>query len=404
MNISKVEKNVHYLREVFPKTPFEKNEYLSKKYKANIFLKREDLSPVRSYKIRGAYSFIKQATEKNGLKSKFVCASAGNHAQGFAMACNKLHVHGTVFMPTTTPAQKIKMTKYFGGKYIKVVLTGDTFDDAYKASKKSLTKNDTFVPPFDHPEIIAGQATIALELLEQAKTLLKDGEKIDYLLMPVGGGGLSAGISEVFSALSPQTQLVPVEPEGAESLKTALKMGRPVELEKISTFVDGAAVKKIGTANFKVLQKFFKEKDVILSPEGRISETILEFLEYSGIVLEPAGALSSDALKAFHPKELAGKNVVCIVSGGNFDFGRLAEIKEKAQKYKGLRKYVILKLPQRPGALKEFLSILGANDDIIRFEYLKKSSKTFGSVLLGIETDKAENFRKIFSKAIYRMG
>lgn len=393
--IKKVERNTKLVRELFNTTEFKKDCFLSDNFDANIFLKREDMTPVRSYKIRGAYCFINEYHQKNinNKKLVFICASAGNHAQGFAYSCKKLKRNGKVYMPITTPKQKIEMTKYWGGDFIKVILIGDTFDDAQKEAKNEVegNKNAIFVPPFDSAEIVAGQATVAKEILDEADTQIKG--NIDYLIVPVGGGGISSGIAKYFSYLSPQTKIITVEPENANSLDVSLKNNKNTKLEKISTFVDGAAVKKIGNYNFKTLKKILKEKTII-SPEGRLSQTILDFLTHNGIILEPAGALSVDALKDKNlSKKIKGKNVVCIVTGGNFDFERLPELKEKALKYSELKKYIILRLPQRPGALKEFLNCLQNGVDISRFEYLKKSSKTFGSVLIGLEADTKENLK-----------
>ena len=387
------------MRKLFPATPLEKNEYLSKKYGANIYLKREDLTPVRSYKIRGAFHLIdlevSKASKEEKKKMKFVCASAGNHAQGFAYACNYFKVKGTVFMPVTTPQQKIGRTKDFGGRYVDIKLVGDTFDEAYAESKKFAEKEKAFyVPPFDHDEIIRATGTVSVEILNSLGA--KD---LDLIIFPVGGGGLSAGNTKYLKLASPKTDIFYAEPQGAPSLYTAIQKKKPVMLEKIDTFVDGAAVAKIGEKPFKIL----KDGKVFLCPENRISKTILDFLYYTGIVLEPAGALAIDSLEnIFSDKKLAkkykGKNIVAIVSGGNFDFARLPDLEERKLKWEGLKRYLILKLPQRPGALKEFLNLLGKDDDITRFEYLKKSAKSFGSVLLGIQTTKKENFEKIFKK------
>lgn len=386
--INKVENNTETVREIFEVTEFKRDIFLSQKFNANIFLKREDMTPVRSYKIRGAYCFMNDYHKEN-IENKdliFVCASAGNHAQGFAYSCKKLQRMGKVFMPITTPRQKIEMTKYWGGNFIKIVLIGDTFDDAQKKAKKEIknNKNIIFVPPFDNSDIVAGQATVAKEILDESKALING--NVDYLIVPVGGGGISSGIAKYFFEISPKTKIITVEPDNANSLDISLRNDENTELDKISTFVDGAAVKKIGTYNFKILRKLIKEKTIVV-PEGRLSETIIEFLTHNGIILEPAGALSVDALKDEElQKKIKGKNVVCVVTGGNFDFDRLPEIKEKSLKYSGLKKYIVLRLPQRPEALKEFLNCLQDGVDIARFEYLKKSSKTFGSVLIGLES------------------
>ena len=379
------------LRALFPPTPLQFSEYLSEIYGAQIYIKREDLTPVRSYKIRGAFHLISQLSEEEKNKG-MVCASAGNHAQGVAFACAYFQKRGKIFMPVPTPEQKIEKTKLIGKGYVDIILVGDTFDEAYKASQEVCKKEGgVFVPPFDHEKIIEGQATIGIEILASLQS------PIDYLLMPVGGGGLSAGLSTLFLERSPQTELICVEPAGAPSLKASLAAGRVVELEKIDTFVDGAAVKRIGDINYQILKSFIKN-EVLLIPENRLCKTMLDFLFYEGIILEPAGGLSIDALKDLPRDMIQGKTIVCILSGGNFDFERLPDVKERAMKYSGLKKYFILRLPQRPGALKEFLGLLEAEDDIVRFEYLKKSTNSFGSVLLGIATKDSKHFRLLFSK------
>ena len=391
MFTDKAKQTTTRLRKLFPETPLQYSEYLSEIYGAHIYIKREDLTPVRSYKIRGAFNLISQLTEAEQNKG-IVCASAGNHAQGVAFACAYFQKKGKIFMPVPTPEQKTQKTKLIGKEYVEVVLVGDTFDEAYKAAQKDCKKTGgTFVPPFDHEKIIEGQASIGIEILETLK------DPIDYVLMPVGGGGLSAGLSQVFRELSPSTELICAEPAGAPSLKTSLESGKIVELPKIDTFVDGAAVKRIGDTNYKILKQYIKN-EIILIPENRLCNTMLDFLFHEGIILEPAGGLSIDALKDLPKEEIKGKTIVCILSGGNFDFERLPDVKERAMKYSGLKKYFILRLPQRPGALKEFLGLLGTGDDIARFEYLKKSNKSFGSVLLGIETKDPANFPVLFAK------
>ncbi len=388
------------LRNIFPITPLQYNEMLSLRYGANIYLKREDLTPVRSYKIRGAFNFMNTFLKENkGENLSFVCASAGNHAQGFAFSCAYFKTQGTVFMPVTTPQQKIDKTKIFGGEFIKIELIGDIFDEALKASQTFGEKTGAvMVPPFDAPLVIQGQASIGLEILEQ---LEEKNKTLDMVLMPVGGGGLSAGLSEYFKEMSPKTELFCVETSGTPTLTVSLKEGKLTPLDSVDTFADGTAVKMIGASNFEILKKNIKNP-VQLVPENRLCQTLLEFLNQEGIVLEPSGGISIDALKNFSPESLKGKNIVCIVSGGNFDFERLPDVKERAMKYSGLKKYFVLRLPQRPGALKEFLGLLGDGDDIARFEYLKKSSRNFGSVLLGIETQKSENFPILFDKMVER--
>lgn len=381
------------LRGVMKETPLSQNVYLSDKYGANVFLKREDLAPVRSYKIRGAFNFFRKALANANPPTSFVCASAGNHAQGFAFACSHFEKNGVIFMPVTTPQQKIMKTKSFGGDYIEVRLTGDTFDDCYAAAHEYADHESALmVPPFDHADIIEGQATVGLEILEE-----KPGDEIDMIIVPVGGGGLSAGLLQVFQELSPSTEFVFVEPEGAPSLKESLRAGARISLASINNFVDGAAVGKIGAENFEKLKQQ-PHDSVHLANEDSLCETIIEMLNVEGTVLEPAGALSIEALRHMAPERVAGKNIVCVTSGGNFDFERLPEVKERALRSAGLKKFFILRLPQRPGALRDFLDILGPHDDITRFEYLKKSARNFGSVLIGIESSSKPEFEHLIQR------
>ena len=371
------------LRELFDPTPLQLNDHLSSRYGAEIWLKREDLTPVRSYKLRGAFNAMRKAIVAG--KTTFVCASAGNHAQGMAYACRHFGVKGTIFMPVTTPQQKIDKTRTFGGDAIEVRLTGDYFDRTLAAAQEfCATAGAHFLSPFDDEDVIEGQASVAVEMLEQM-----DGVP-DLVILPVGGGGLSAGITSYFTEASPNTEFLYVEPAGGASLTAALAEGAPVTLKRVNNFVDGAAVARIGARTFDRL-RHVDPAQVRLAPEDRVCITMLDMLNVEGIVLEPAGALSVDVLPSL-AERIRGKRVVCVTSGGNFDFERLPEVKERAQRYAGLKKYFILRMPQRPGALKEFLAMLGPDDDIARFEYLKKSARNFGSVLIGIETKDAGNF------------
>jgi threonine dehydratase len=376
------------LRSLFPPTPLQENDYLSKKTGARVLLKREDLTPVRSYKIRGAFTFFSRALARAGETATFVCASAGNHAQGFAFVCRHFGRRGVVFMPVTTPQQKIDKTRLFGGEFVEIRLVGDFFDDCYRAALgfAEQTKGH-MVPPFDHKDIIEGQATVVCEIAGQ----MPDGRAPDIVIVPVGGGGLSAGVVQYFRERDRAPRFVFCEPSGAPSLHDSLAAGRRLKLEKVDNFVDGAAVAEIGREPFRTL-KDFAASDVRLIPENRLCATMIEMLNVEGVVLEPAGALAIDALKDFSKKEIRGKSVVAIVSGGNFDFERLPDVKERALRFEGLKKYFILRFPQRPGALRDFLTLLGPDDDITRFEYLKKSARNFGSVLIGIETKDRRNF------------
>ena len=376
------------MRELFPATPLQLNDHLSARFGARIWLKREDLSPVRSYKIRGAFNFIRKALLENPQQNLFVCASAGNHAQGFAYVCRHFGRKGVVFMPVTTPQQKIDKTRVFGGEFIEIRLTGDFFDACYDAARDfALTEGALMAPPFDHDDIIEGQASVGCEIAAQ----LPEGEVPDLVVLPVGGGGLSAGTARYFEDRIDSDRFLLVEPAGAPSLKESLTAGHRVKLRNIDNFVDGAAVAEIGERNFEILSRF-RPDQVLTVPENAICLTMTKILNTEGIVLEPAGALSISALEALGPAQLAGKSVVAVVSGGNFDFERLPDVKERAMRDAGTKKYFILRLPQRPGALKDLLNLLGPEDDISRFEYLKKSARNFGSILIGIETRSPENF------------
>ncbi|UWU15524.1 threonine ammonia-lyase [Rhizobium sullae] len=381
------------LRTLFPATPLQLNDHLSARYGADIWLKREDLSPVRSYKIRGAFNFLRKAITEGGGERLFVCASAGNHAQGFAYVCRHFGVQGVVFMPVTTPQQKIDKTRIFGAEFITIKLYGDFFDQCYQAARDHAeAAGGVMVPPFDHADIIEGQATVAAEILQQ----LPEGRVPDMLVLPVGGGGLAAGITGYLKGSVPESAFVFTEPAGAPSLKRSIEAGEVVTLSRVDNFVDGAAVARIGDLNFAAL-KGFSAGQVMLMPENAICVTISEMLNVEGVVLEPAGALSLTAIAAMDPQAIRGKTIVAVVSGGNFDFERLPDVKERAMRHAGLKKYFILRLPQRPGALRDFLNLLGPDDDIARFEYLKKTARNFGSVLIGIETKAPENFATLIS-------
>jgi threonine dehydratase len=365
------------LENVVPSTPLIENLNLSEEFGATVLLKREDLQVVRSYKIRGAYNKISSLTDtekENGI----VCASAGNHAQGVAFSCHLLKIMGKIYMPKTTPKQKVKQVQLFGKNYVEIVLTGDTFDDAYAKSLADATENNkAFIHPFDDVEVIAGQGTVGLEILDTYK------EPIDYVFVPIGGGGLASGLSTVFKQLSPTTKIIGVEPLGAPSMKTSIANHKNTALDTIDKFVDGAAVKQVGDLTFDICQKNLD--DIILVPEGKVCTTILRLYNEEAMVVEPAGALTIAALD-FYKEELKGKTVVCIVSGSNNDIERTAEIKERSLLYEGLMHYFMIQFPQRPGALKEFVNdILGPDDDITYFQFAKKNSREVGSVVVGLE-------------------
>lgn len=378
------------MRALFKRTPLHKNEHLSELYGAEIYLKREDTTPVRSYKLRGAFNAMRKVLAAAEDAPHFVCASAGNHAQGVAFMCRSLGVKGTIFMPVTTPEQKISKTQTFGGDMVTVRLIGDYFDDTLANAQTYCEQvQGHFLSPFDDDDVIEGQATVAAEIEQQMKVLP------DRIIMPVGGGGLSSGVVSYFEDACAYTL---VEPEGGACLNAALGAGEPVRLPAVNTFADGAAVARIGERPFKCLSHIDR-KDSLTIAEDRLCITMMEFLNVEGIVLEPAGALSIDALRDV-ADQIKGQTVVCVTSGGNFDFERLPEVKERALRYSGLKKYFVLRMPQRPGALKDFLGMLGPDDDITRFEYLKKSARNFGSVLIGIKTSAPENFEVLYKQLV----
>lgn len=374
------------LKSVVLKTPLQYHRKLSEKFKAEIYLKREDLQIVRSYKLRGAYNLIQSLSKDERVKG-VVCASAGNHAQGVAYSCRQLDIKGIIYMPTITPKQKINQVRMFGGDKIEIVLTGDTFDECQADALEFSKGNDRiFIPPFDHLKVIEGQGTVAKEILDEITG-------IDYIFIPIGGGGLCAGVGEYFRIHSPKTKIIGVEPSGAPSMKEALKAGKPVKLEKIQRFVDGASVQKVGDITFGFCKNFIH--DMLLVPEGKVSSTILQLYNEDAVVAEPAGALSIAALDQYK-KQLVGKKVVCILSGGNNDIDRMQEIKERSLLYEGLKHYFIVRFAQRPGALKEFVNnILGPSDDIVRFEFIQKHNKETGPALIGIEVKSREDFHAL---------
>ncbi|MEW7277065.1 threonine ammonia-lyase [Aquimarina sp. 2201CG1-2-11] len=372
-----IQKAVSTIKDVAMVTPLTNSIRYSQRYTANVLLKREDLQRVRSYKIRGAFNKISSLSPEQ-LKNGVVCASAGNHAQGVAFSCNHLGIEGTIFMPSVTPKQKIAQTQMFGGKYVNIILEGDTFDDASRAAMQVCKEEKkTFVHPFDDPKIIEGQGTIGLEIFKQVDV------PIDYIFVPVGGGGLASGVCAAIKALSPKTKIIGVEPEGAPTMYTSIKNNKNTEILDIDKFIDGAAVQKVGTLNFDICNTYLD--DMITVPEGLVCQTILELYNRDAIVVEPAGALTLAALE-YYKDEIKDKNVVCLISGSNNDITRTAEIKERALLYAGLKHYFIIRFPQRAGALKQFVGeVLGPNDDITHFEYSKKSSRENAPAVVGIE-------------------
>ncbi len=372
------------LKDIITHTPLQKDQVLSERYDCTVYLKREDLQVVRSFKIRGAYYQI-SSLSKEELKAGVVCASAGNHAQGVAYSCQALKIKGVIFMPSTTPKQKVAQVEFFGRNYVDVRLIGDTFDDSYAEAMRYRDEHHmAFIHPFNQDHIIAGQGTVGLEILNDLE------ETPDFIFSSIGGGGLISGISTYIKSISPATKMIGCEPAGAASMKEALKQGGVVELPEINKFVDGAAVKRVGEKTYEICKQYLD--DIVLVPEGKICTTILKLYNENAIVAEPAGAMPIAALD-FYKDQIKGKSVVCVVSGGNNDIGRMEEIRERSLVYEGLQHYFIIQFPQRAGALKEFiLNVLGPQDDITRFEYTKKNNKSNGPVLIGIELKSNQDY------------
>ena len=388
--VSDIETAETVLGEILEPTPMMRNNNLSEKYQADVFLKREDLQIVRSYKIRGAYNKIRSLSP-DILKYGIVCASAGNHAQGVAFSCNKLQIMGSIYMPTTTPKQKIEQVKMFGREYIDIVLTGDTFDAANNAAIDYARKSGkTFIPPFDDPKIIEGQGTIGYEMVQQCK------EPLDYVFIPIGGGGLASGVGAYLRQLWPDVKLIGVEPAGAACMKTAIEKGEIVELEHIDKFVDGAAVKKAGEYTYEICRQILD--DIIPVPEGAVCSSIIDMYNKSAIVVEPAGALSVAAMR-FYADKIKGKRVGCIVSGSNNDITRMEEIREKSLLFEGLKHYFIVNFPQKAGAILTFVrDVIGPTDDLVYIQYIKKTNKEEGPALIGIEVSSKEDYHALINR------
>ena len=396
-DIKNIQKAKDIVRGVALVTPLQHNERLSEQYDANVYFKREDLQPIRSFKLRGAYYKIYKLSDTE-RQLGIVCASAGNHAQGVALACNKLGIKGTIFMPVPTPKQKLNQVRMFGGENIETRLVGDTFDDAYAAAQSFKDKSKSiFIHPFDDKDVVIGQATLALELLEQSQA------PIDYILVPIGGGGLISGVLHVFKTLSPNTKVIGIEPEGAPAMHQSLERGKNTELNSIDPFVDGAAVRKVGDDAYDLCDNYLDK--LVLVSEGKICQSILKLYNREAIVVEPAGAMSTASLKMIG-EEIKGKNVVCLICGGNNDITRMAEIKERALLEAKLLHYFVVRFPQRAGALKEFVAdVLGPKDDITFFEYSKKNNRSNGPAVVGIELKNPDDLnplvKRMKSKGFY---
>ncbi|WP_053363882.1 threonine ammonia-lyase IlvA [Bacillus sp. FJAT-27251] len=377
-----------HLKEIVAHTPLQKNERLSEKYECNVYLKREDLQHVRSFKLRGAYYSMKLLSEN--LENGVVCASAGNHAQGVAFACRQLGIHGKIFVPATTPGQKVSQIEMFGREFVEIILSGDSFDDAYnEAVACSDREGRAFIHPFDDEKVIAGQGTVAVEIMNDCE------EPIDYILGSIGGGGLMSGVGTFIKSVSPGTRVIGVEPAGAASMKASIQQEKVFPLSQIETFVDGAAVKCVGQKTYEICRELLD--DIVVVPEGKVCTSILQLYNEHAIVAEPAGALPIAALD-FLKEEIKGKTVVCVISGGNNDISRMQEIKERSLLHEGLLHYFIVNFPQRAGALREFLDdVLGPQDDISRFEYTKKHNKESGPALVGIELKDKDEYPRLIA-------
>ena len=374
INVETIDKAYDTIKDVVKKTPTQKLHRFSKKYGSNIYLKREDLQEIRSYKIRGAFNLMSNQYSKT---SKFVCASAGNHAQGVAFTASYLKKKSIIFMPKTTPIQKISRVNYFGGTYVEIKLDGNNFEECSNIAQDFSRKHKYFyVPPFNNYTIISGQGTIGKEILSQVKD-------IDYVICPIGGGGLISGVGTYIKTIKPSVKLIGIEPEGASSMYESIKNNKIINLTQLDNFADRVAVSKVGDITFKISKKIIDK--IVIVPEGIIASTMIDIYQNEGIVSEPAGALSLSALDSIKD-EIKGKNVVCILSGGNNDILRYPEIMEKSLVYQGLKHYFMIEFYQKPGELKNFITkCLGKNDDIVRFEYIKKVSKEQGFALVGIE-------------------
>ncbi|NLQ92631.1 threonine dehydratase [Streptococcus mutans] len=381
------------LKDVVVQTPLDFDRYLSEKYGATIYLKRENMQKVRSFKIRGAYYAISQLSDEEKARG-VVCASAGNHAQGVAYTCNEMKIPATIFMPVTTPHQKIGQVQFFGGSFVTIKLVGDTFDaSAHAAQDYTKAEGMTFIDPFDNDMVQAGQGTIAYEIYDQAQ---EDGLSFDAILVPVGGGGLISGVSAYVKDVAPEIEVIGVEAMGARSMRAAFDKGHPVKLEHIDKFADGIAVQKVGRSTYDVARKYVDR--LIGVDEGLISETLIDMYSKQGIIAEPAGAASIAALEEMKD-DIKGKTIVCIISGGNNDINRMQEMEERALIYDGVKHYFVVNFPQRPGALREFVNdILGPNDDITRFEYIKRANKGTGPVLIGITLADKNDYQDLIDR------
>ncbi|WP_462334172.1 threonine ammonia-lyase IlvA [Varibaculum cambriense] len=365
------------LAKVATKTPLQKSERLSEEVGRPVHLKREDLQICRSFKVRGAYVRM-AAMDEDERAAGVVCASAGNHAQGVAYACAHLGIQGTIFLPASTPRQKRKRIATIGGKWVEPVIVAGDFDEANRvAAAAAKDGGKVYVHPYDDPYTIAGQGSIAVDLDSQLP------EDTDMILIPVGGGGLIAGMATWLKAHRPGIRIVGVESQGAASMKAALEAGNPVSLDRVDSFVDGTAVGRAGDLAYQVVRDLVD--DIVVVPEGAVCTEMLDLYHSEGVIAEPAGALASAAARNFLP-QIPNGSVVCLVSGGNNDLSRYAEVTERSGRYEGLRHYFLVTFNQEPGALRSFLNdVLSEGEDIIYFQYTKKNNRDTGPALVGIE-------------------
>jgi len=377
------------LRAVVQRTPLVRSERLSAEIGTSVWLKREDLQIGRSYKVRGAYNLISSVTAEERQRG-IVCASAGNHAQGVALSCSALGIRGRIFVPSATPRQKRERILATGGSWVELVVGGATYDEAGAAAQAASEESGAVLAhPFDDPRTIAGQGTLAIDLHEQCP------EPFGTVVVPVGGGGLIAGMALWLRERCPGVRIVGAEPAGAASMRAALSAGRPVALPSVDTFVDGAAVGRVGSLTYPLVRDLVDE--IVTVPEGAVCTEMLSLYQVEGVIAEPAGALASAAARQL--ERVGGDGVVCIVSGGNNDVSRYADILERSLVHEGLKHYFLVTFPQQPGALRRFLdSVLGPDDDITLFEYVKKSNKETGPALVGIELARAGDLAALLAR------
>lgn len=376
---------------VVMRSPLQYSERLSEVTGANVYLKREDQQAVRSYKLRGAHNLLMQLSAED-MAAGVVCSSAGNHAQGFAMACRSMGIHGRVYVPGKTPKQKRDRIRYHGREFIELIMVGHTYDEAAAAALEDVARTGaTLVPPYDDLRTIAGQGTIAAEILDQL-----DGEP-DLVIVPVGGGGCIAGITTYLADRTNNTSVLGVEPAGAAAMIAALAAGEPVTLDDVDQFVDGAAVNRAGDLTFAALAAAGDMVSITTVAEGAVCTAMLDLYQNEGIIAEPAGALSVAALMEAQLEP--GSTVVCVISGGNNDVSRYGEVLERSLVHLGLKKYFLVDFPQEPGALRRFLDeVLGPNDDITLFEYVKRNNRETGEALVGIELGSASDFDGLMAR------